>query len=65
MDGNRTQRAVARIELALARIEAAARHPRSSSADPDPALAARHARLRDAVGRSLAQLDQLIAEQRG
>jgi hypothetical protein len=66
MEGDRTQRAVARIEAALARIEAAARHPRSPSTDAptaDAALAARHALLRDAVGRSLAQLDQLIAEQ--
>lgn len=65
MDGDRTARAVARIEAALARIEAAARHPRLSAAEPDTALAARHALLRDAVGRSLSQLDQLIAEQGG
>jgi len=65
MEGDRTQRAVARIEAALALIEAAARHARSPAGDPDAALAARHALLRDAVGRSLAQLDQLIAEQRG
>lgn len=62
MEGDRTQRAVARIEAALARIEAAARQPRTAASATDSELAERHARLREAVGRSLGQLDALIAE---
>ena len=48
---------LARIEAALARIEAASARPGGG----DAALRARHDRLREAVGQSLRDLDQLIA----
>ena len=65
MDGDRSERALQRIEAALARIERAAQHRPAVASAPagDPELARRHARLRDAVGQSLRQLDALIAEQ--
>lgn len=63
MDENRSSRALARIEQALARIEAASRCPAPVAA-PDTAeldgLRARHNRLRGAVQESLQQLDLLI-----
>ena len=64
MAGDRSERALQRIDAALARIERAAqrRPPPSSAPAGDPELAHRHARLRDAVGQSLRQLDALIAE---
>ena len=49
--------ASARIERALARIEAAAAMQATSYAD----LARRHATLREHVGAALASLDSLIA----
>ncbi len=55
-DGDQQQQ-LARIDAALARIEAAATHPR-----PDDAA---HARLRAAVGGALARLDMLITAQEG
>ena len=64
MDGDRGERALQRIDAALARIERAARQ-RPAAPGPaagDPELAQRHARLREAVGQSLRQLDALIAE---
>ncbi len=60
MEGDRIGGAVARIEAALARIETAAREPRSAPAGDDTGLAARHAALRQAVTHSLAQLDDVI-----
>jgi len=64
MEADRSSIAIARIEAALARIEAAP----VSSPDAGPAasdtelnaLRARHARLRAAVQGSLHELDQLI-----
>jgi hypothetical protein len=65
MDGDRNERALQRIDAALARIEGAARQRPTGSATStgDPELAERHARLREAVGQSLRQLDALIGEQ--
>lgn len=52
---------MARIEAALARIEAAAqRAPAQTGADELARLQARHSALRAAVTDSLEQLDQLI-----
>jgi hypothetical protein len=63
MDDNRSSRALARIEQALGRIEAAARQPKPVSAPPpgDADLD----RLRAAVQDSLGQLDQLIEGTQG
>lgn len=61
MDGDRTARAKARIEAALARIEAGARSTAGSTGGPELAhLQTRHDRLRAVVQQSLDQLDQLI-----
>ena len=62
MNGERSSRALARIEAALERIEAAARRSGSASGGSEDLveLEARHARLRAAVTDSLAELDQLI-----
>jgi hypothetical protein len=59
MDGGKSEAALSRIEAALARIEAVARHRDIVSSE----WAERHQKLRDAVGRSLEQLDGLIASQ--
>jgi hypothetical protein len=59
MDGDRTHRALLRIDAALARLEAAAQQP-APSGDGD--LAARHARLRGVVTEVLGRLDTLIVE---
>lgn len=68
MDEDRSSRALARIEQALARIEAASRRP-VPVATPDTAeldrLRARHNRLRGAVQESLQQLDLLIEGTQG
>ena len=61
MDGDRTARALTRIEAALARIEAAPHRAGESPGSADlQRLQARHDRLRSAVQASLTQLDQLI-----
>ena len=60
MDGDRTTRALARIEAALGRIESASRHP-AAAAPVNSHLDARHAKLMQAVAQSLRQLDELIA----
>ena len=68
MEGDRSKRAIARIEDALARIEAAAGHFAASPADAPPqsndeelaALRERHERLRSAVVQSLEQIDAMI-----
>lgn len=61
MDGDRSERALARIEAALARIEVAAQKPRNQGDDGElTRLRDRHARLRLAVSESLAQLDAMI-----
>ena len=57
MSDQASEKASARIERALARIEAAARTGAASRAD----LERRHARLREQVGAALASLDSLIA----
>lgn len=60
MEADRTSRAIARIEAALARIERA--QLRQGGADTElEALRGKHARLRSAVQGSLEELDQLIA----
>lgn len=59
MDSDRTEHAMRRIDSALARIETAMARPRGG----DPALEAKHARLREAVVASLGELDKLLAEQ--
>jgi len=56
MDGDRTHRALLRIDSALARLEAVAIEPRV-----DTQLADRHERLRDAVIETIARIDTLIA----
>ncbi|MFM5917725.1 MAG: hypothetical protein ACKOOL_09355 [Novosphingobium sp.] len=59
MEADRSNKAIARIEAALARIERAT--PRADSPDSElEALRERHARLRAAVQGSLEELDQLI-----
>ena len=66
MDGDRTHRALLRIDSALARLEAVALEPPEPSA-PEPAtdadLVARHERLRAAVVETLGRIDTLIASQ--
>jgi len=61
MEGERSQRALARIEAALARIDAAAGkltalQPAQASANPA------HQALRDEVASTIRDLDKLIAE---
>jgi hypothetical protein len=59
MEADRSSRALARIEAALARIERA--QPPAGSPDVElEALRGKHARLRSAVQASLEELDQLI-----
>ncbi|MDE2436786.1 MAG: hypothetical protein KGM49_11045 [Sphingomonadales bacterium] len=66
MDGDRTARAMARIEAALARIEAGAQQAGGASGSMELArLEDRHARLRAAVQDSLTELDQLIEGAQG
>ena len=66
MDGDRTARAKARIDAALARIEAGSQRT-TGTADGAALthLQARHDRLRASVQDSLAQLDQLIESAQG
>ena len=64
MDGDRRHRAVARIEAALARVEAAARHS-SRPIEGSDELARRHTSLREVVAQTVAELDQLISGHRG
>ena len=63
MSGDRSSRALARIEAALERIEAATRNRAFGTASSDELadLRSRHERLRSVVTDSLAELDQLIA----
>jgi hypothetical protein len=58
MDSDRSKQALARIDAALARLEAAALRPSPSTS----AIEARHRLLSEAVGDALRQLDALIAE---
>jgi hypothetical protein len=65
MEGDRTDRALARIEAALTRIEGAARAPRTADGSEIAELQDRHDRLRAAVTHSLGELDALIEEAGG
>ena len=68
MDGERISRALARIEAAANRIEAAAQaparpHANGATASPEPAdseLAGKYNALRSEAGAALAELDRLI-----
>jgi hypothetical protein len=67
MSGERSSRALARIDAALTRIEAATRRGATSGASSDELadLRTRHENLRAAVSDSLAELDQLIEGAQG
>ncbi len=58
MSGGQAENAAARIEAALVRIEQASARLVSERHE----LGARHARLKQAVSKSLAEMDRLIAE---
>lgn len=58
MAGDHSHPALARIDAAIARIEAATLRPRESAAND--ALAARHQALRTAVAETLGELDAVI-----
>ena len=61
MDGERTQRALARIEAAAARIErAATQRPLTSPPAGDPDLERKYQALRGEAGAALAELDRLL-----
>ena len=61
MDGDRSKQAMARIDAALARIEAASATARGPASGPElAALQSKHDWLRAVVQESLGQLDQLI-----
>ena len=60
MDGDRIRQALARIEAASQRIEAAAVRPSPSPGDGDSDLERRHAALRNETGAALRELDRLI-----
>jgi hypothetical protein len=57
MDGDRIERAMARIEAASRRIEAAAANP-AGAGDPD--LERKYAALRSEAAGALAELDRLL-----
>ena len=57
MEREQTLRAIARIEAALARLEAASEKPATA---PDSTLLARHEALRQTVSATLSELDTLI-----
>ena len=59
MGGERTQRALARIEAAAARIERAAARPSAAPAG-DPELERKYATLRSEAGAALDELDRLL-----
>ena len=59
MDGGQSEAALRRIESALARIEAVVRHRDVAAGNWEEC----NRKLRDAVNRSLEQLDDLIARQ--
>lgn len=67
MSGDRSSRALARIEAALERIEAATRRGAQAGASSEELadLRMRHDKLRAAVADSLAELDQLIEGAQG
>jgi hypothetical protein len=57
MDGDRIEKALARIDAASRRIEAAAASPRGQ---PDPELGRKYEALRGEAGAALAELDRLL-----
>jgi len=57
MDGDRIAKALARIDAASGRIEAAAARPAGGG---DPALERKFAALRSEAGSALAELDRLL-----
>jgi hypothetical protein len=61
MEGSSPKSALARIDAAIARLEAVAARPPVASGDAVSNLAARHQALRSAVTQALGQLDGLIA----
>lgn len=65
MDGDRSKRALARIEAAMTRIEGASSRAPGASAAELSALQGRHDRLRAAVQDGLEQLDSLIEGAQG
>jgi hypothetical protein len=60
MNGDRSRLALARIEAALARLEAASQGGGDKLSAEFEALRGRHARLRQAVMAGLDELDSLI-----
>ena len=61
MDGERTQRALARIEVAATRIErAASQRPLTPSPGGDAELEHKYQALRGEAGAALAELDRLL-----
>jgi hypothetical protein len=61
MDGNRITKAIARVEAASRRIEAAAARPATASTDgSDPELQSKYEALRGETGAALAELDRLL-----
>ena len=64
MGDRRALDAIARIERALARIEAAARTPAADPADPDELAALRdaHRALRARVEGAIGQIDRLLED---
>jgi hypothetical protein len=62
MDGDRVERAIARIEAASRRIEAVASRPAASvvSTTGEPELESKYQHLRRETGAALAELDRLI-----
>ncbi|RYG33620.1 MAG: hypothetical protein EON93_09330 [Burkholderiales bacterium] len=61
MDGVSTDKALSRIEVALARLERAVSRPPAGDAD----LRQRHEQLKTTVSQALAELDAVIARQQG
>lgn len=59
MDGGQSEAALRRIESALARIEAVVRHRDLAAGDWEE----RNRKLREAINKSVEQLDRLIASQ--
>jgi hypothetical protein len=61
MDGNRARQAIARLEAASRRIEAAAaRAMAAPSVEGDPELQRKYDALRGEAGAALAELDRLL-----
>ena len=63
MEGSSPESALARIEAAIARLEAVASGAPPASSHGESELAARHKALRTAVSQALGQLDGLITGQ--